>query len=47
MAFAATWMELEMIILSEVRQERQVSYAIPYMWNQKNDTNELIYKQSH
>ena len=23
---------------------RQISYDIIYMWNQKNDTNELIYK---
>ena len=44
MAFAATWMHLEIIILSEVSQtERQISY-ISYMWNLKNNTNELIYK---
>ena len=36
-------MELEIIILSEVRQ-RQMSYNITYMWNLKNDTDELIYK---
>ena len=41
--FAARWMDLEIIILSEVRQ-RQISYDITYMWNQKNDTNELIDK---
>ena len=40
--FAATWMDLEMIILSEVRQ-RQISY-ITYMWNPNTDTNELIHK---
>ena len=34
MPFAATWMDLEIIILSEVR-ERQISYDIPYMWNFK------------
>ena len=34
MPFAATWMDLEIIILSEVR-ERQISYDIPYMWNLK------------
>ena len=33
--FAATWMDLEIVILSEVR-ERQLSY-IAYMWNLKND----------
>ena len=44
MPFVATWMDLEIIILSAVR-ERQISYAITYMWNlKKNDTNELIYK---
>ena len=26
-------------------RERQISYDITYMWNQKNDTNELIYKR--
>ena len=42
---AATWMDLENIILSEVRsdRERQLSY-ITCMWNLKNSTNELIYK---
>ena len=34
MPFAATWMYLEIIILSEVRQ-RQISYDITYMWNLK------------
>ena len=45
MPFAATWMNLEIIIQSEVRQ-RQISYDITHMWNQffKSDTNELIYK---
>ena len=40
MQFAATWMDLEMIILNEVRQ-RKVPYDITYMWDLKNDTNEL------
>ena len=40
MPFAATWMDLEITILSEVGQ---ISY-ISYMWNLKSDTNELIYK---
>ena len=34
MPFAARWMDLEMIILSEVSQ-RQISYDITYMWNLK------------
>ena len=40
MPFTATWMDLEIIIVSEVR-ERQVSYDITYIWN-LNYINELI-----
>ena len=49
MPFAATWMYLEIIILSEVSQtekdETQISlwYHL-YEESKKNDTNELIYK---
>ena len=34
---------LEISMLSEVNQ-RQILYDITYMWNLKNDTNELIYR---
>ena len=46
MSLEATWMYLEIIILSEVKseRERQILYDIIYMWNLKDDTNELIYK---
>ena len=46
MPCAATWMGLEIIILSEVKSDRgrQIPYDITYMWNLKCDTNELIYK---
>ena len=46
MPFAATWMQLEIIILSEVKseRERQIPYDITYMWNLKYDTNEPIYE---
>ena len=44
--FAATWLDLESVILSEVSQTEKVKYCdIPYMWNLKsNDTNELTSK---
>ena len=45
MLFAATWMDLEIIILwSKSDRERQILYDISYMWNLENSTNELIYK---
>ena len=47
MPLAAIWMDLEIIILHEVRQ-RQIPYDITYMWNLKNSTSELIYRtKSH
>ena len=46
MSFAASWMDLENLILSEVKskRERQILYDITYMQNIKYDTNELIYR---
>ena len=45
MSFAATWMQLGMLILSDVSQKEKDRYhEITYMWNLKHDTNELIYK---
>ena len=36
MPFAATWMDIDIIILSEASQtERQISHDISYMWNLK------------
>ena len=42
MPFAATWMELEMIIPTEVKSERgrQMPCDITYICNLKYDTNE-------
>ena len=40
MPFVATWMDLEIIILSEVSQKEKGKYDITYMWNLKYDTNE-------
>ena len=44
MTFVATWMDLEIIILSEVRQRKTniIQYHIHGIL--KNNTNELIYK---
>ena len=46
MTFAATWMDIEIIILNEVSQKEKDKYHndIIYVWNLKYDTNELIYK---
>ena len=52
MPFAAIWMDIEILVLSEVSQTEisesqlgEMSYDIPYMWNLKrNDTNDLTYK---
>ena len=41
MIFTATWVDLEIIILSQIRQ---IAYDITYMWNLKYDTNELTYE---
>ena len=43
MPFTATWTDLEIIILNEVR-ERQISYAITYICDLKCDTKEHTYK---
>ena len=43
MPFVETWMQLEIIILSEIRQkERKIPYDIIYMRNLKYYTNEPI-----
>ena len=35
MPFAATWMDLEIVILSEVSQTEKDKYMISLMWNLK------------
>ena len=48
MAFATTMMDLENVILNEVRQRKipYKSHDITYMWNLiKNDTKDIIYKR--
>ena len=46
MPFAATWVQLESLILNEVKseRERQIPYDIPYMWNLKYGMDEPIYR---
>ena len=44
MPSAATWMDAEIVILSELKSDREgeISYGIPYMWNlQGTEKNEL------
>ena len=39
-SFAATWMDLETVILSEVNQrEKETKYDITSNWNFKKETN--------
>ena len=46
MPFAATWMDLGIIILSKSKseRERQIPYDITYMWNLKYDTKQHIFE---
>ena len=44
MPSAATRMQLEIIILSKKKKERQIPYNITHIWNLKYDTNELSTK---
>ena len=45
LSFVATWMDLEIAIMSEVHQtQKDISYDITFMWNQKKGANRLIYK---
>ena len=49
MLFAATWIELETLILSELSQkENNIPYDITYIWNPMYGTNESFHrKESH
>ena len=45
MPFAAIWMDLENVILSEVNQKKgQTPCDSTYMWNLKYGTSEPIYR---
>ena len=44
-SFAASWVDLENIMLSEDKDSKgQIVYDILYKWILKNNTNESIYK---
>ena len=46
MSFAATWMDLETVILNDVSQTEKEKYSLILLicGTLKNNTNELIYK---
>jgi len=45
MSSAVTWMQLDIIILSEMSEkERQIPCDITYEWDLSNDTNEPAYE---
>lgn len=45
LSFAASWVDLENIMLSEEKDSKgQIVYDILYKWILKNNTNESIYK---
>ena len=46
--FAATWMELEIIILSKVsHKEKDTYHMTSHMWHLKNERIYKTYKQTH
>jgi len=47
MPFAATWMELETLILSEKEREKQIPYDITYIWNLIYGTNEPFHRKEN
>ena len=49
MPFAATWMELETLILYEIKSEkgRQIIYAITHIWYLICSTNELFHRKEN
>ena len=47
MPFAATWMELETLILSEVSQKEKDKYHITNIWNLIYGTNETFHRKEN
>ena len=47
MPFEATWMDLEILILSEVsHKEKKKTYDITYLWNLKYETQMILAKNN-
>ena len=44
MLFVATWMDLEVVILSEGSQTEKHKYRISLICEKRKETNELIYR---
>ena len=47
MPFAATWMELETLILSKSERERQIPYDFTYTWNLIYGINEPSHRKEN
>ena len=47
MPLAATWMELDTLILSEASQEEKDKYYITYIWNPIHGTNETFHRKKN
>ena len=47
MPFAATWMELETLVLSEMSQKDKDKYDITYNWNLIYSTNEPFHRKEN
>ena len=45
MPFAATWMELETLILRKSEREKQIPYDITYIWKLIYGTNEPFHRK--
>ena len=44
MAICRIWMDLENIMLSEIRQRKRILYDVTYKWNLKNSTHKFVCK---
>ena len=47
MSFAATWLDLEIIILNQSDRERKISHDITYMWNLKKQYKRTYLQNSN